>query len=125
MIRVNSSGDFGKTRNWINKLQNREMYKILDKYGRIGVDALAEATPVESGLTAESWGYRTFSGRTRVGVVWYNDNIVDGNYVAILLQYGHATGTGGYVQGRDYINPAMQPIFDQIMADFAREVKAA
>lgn len=126
MIGVQSSGDFGKTRNFINRMQNRDQYKILDKYGRMGVDALSEATPVETGETAGQWGYRTFSGRRRVGIVWYNDHITDdGEYVVILLQYGHATGTGGYVEGRDFINPAIQPIFDQITADFVREVRAS
>ncbi len=88
----------------------------------MGVDALSSATPVDSSLTAKSWGYRVIKDRSRPGIEWYNTNIPGSTPVAILIQYGHATGTGGYVSGRDYINPAMRPIFDQIAVDVWKEV---
>lgn len=90
------------------------MFNELDQYGQMGVDALSRATPVESGLTARSWRYKINIGRKRTSIEWYNTNENNGANVAILLQYGHATGNGGYVSGYDYINPAMRPVFDQI-----------
>lgn len=119
MIKITSSGDFKKTLDFLDRLKRRDIYRDLDRYGRMGVDALSRATPVRTGLTANSWGYRVLPGK-RPGIEWYNTN---GN-VAILIQYGHGTGTGGYVQGRDYINPAMRPIFDQIAADVWKKVSA-
>ena len=94
----------------------------LDKYGRAGVAALASATPVESGLTASSWYYEITNKDGSATISFYNSNIQNGVPIAIILQYGHGTGTGGWVQGRDYINPAIQPIFDQITKDAWKEV---
>lgn len=121
-IRVDSSGDFDKTRRFIDRVLKRDIFDKLDQYGRVGVDALAAATPVETGITSESWGYRVFNGRTRCGITWYNTNTVNGIPVVILIQYGHATRTGGYVEGRDFINPAIESVFEQIAADVWREV---
>jgi hypothetical protein len=96
----------------------------LDKYGRKGVSALAAATPVDSGLTASSWSYEIENTKESAKITFNNSNIQNGVPIAIILQYGHGTGTGGWVQGRDYINPAIQPIFDQIVDDAWKEVTA-
>lgn len=95
---------------------------ILDKYGREGVAALASATPVDTGLTAKSWYYKIENKKGSVTISFLNSNIQNGVPIAIILQYGHGTGTGGWVEGRDYINPAIQPIFDRIVAEAWREV---
>lgn len=122
MIRINSSGSFKKTLTFLNKLQNGELYKNLDRFGQMGVDALASATPVRTGETANAWGYRVVQGRSKSGIVWFNNNVVNGVNIAVILQYGHGTGTGGYVEGYDYINPAIRPIFDKIANDVWREL---
>lgn len=96
---------------------------ILDQYGREGNAALAMATPVRTGKTAASWRYRVVNNRNELRIEWYNDNMTrDGDSIAILIQYGHGTGGGGYVRGRDYINPAIQPIFDKIADALWKEV---
>jgi hypothetical protein len=105
-----------KLQDIINKFQ-------FSKYGQMGVDALAKNTPKDSGLTAESWRYKIDSTNTQVTITWYNTNHNDGVCVAIILQYGHGTGTGGYVQGTDYINPAIKPIFDDISKSVKKEVQ--
>jgi len=123
MIKITSVGDFKKTTDFLDRLRRREIYRDLDRYGRMGVDALSRSTPVRTGLTGQSWQYRVLMGK-RPGIEWYNTNEVSGTSVAILIQYGHATGTGGYVGGRDYINPAMRPIFDQIAEEVWKKVRA-
>ena len=95
---------------------------MLDKYGRVGVDALSSATPSDSGLTASSWSYEIEHSSSSAVIKFTNSNINKGVPIAIILQYGHGTGTGGWVQGRDYINPAIQPIFDKIVQDAWKEV---
>jgi len=122
MIQVSSEGSFSKTLAWLHKLQEGDIFRDLERYGRMGVDALASATPRESGLTAESWTYHVQRGRGRTSISWNNTNKHDGAVIAILLQYGHGTGTGGYVVGQDYINPAIRPIFDQIEIDVWKKV---
>jgi hypothetical protein len=123
MIGVTATGNYNKTIVFLNRLsKNSDIFSGLERYGRIGVNALSGATPVDSSLTADSWGYRVIKDRKRPGILWYNTNTTGRIPVAILIQYGHATGTGGYVEGRDFINPAIQPIFDQIVADVWREV---
>jgi hypothetical protein len=97
----------------------------LEGYGQSGVDALSSATPRRTGKTAESWKYRVIRDRSHPRIEWYNTNIRNGSVIAVLIQYGHGTGTGGYVQGRDYINPAIRPIFDKIADDMWRQVKAS
>ena len=113
-VKFEVSGGFTKTERFLNRMKRREYLNVLDEFGREGVQALRNATPVESGLTAESWDYEIKRTRDYVEIIWTNSNINNGVPIAIILQYGHGTGTGGYVQGRDYINPAIQPIFDKI-----------
>lgn len=115
-MRVNFevSGGFTKTERFLNRMKRREYLNVLDEFGRDGVQALRNATPVDSGATAEAWDYEIKRTRNYTKIVWTNSNINDGVPIAVILQYGHGTGTGGYVQGRDYINPAIRPVFDKI-----------
>ena len=124
MFSFRSPGSFKKTEDFLNRLLHGEVYTGLDRYGRIGVDALSAATPIDTGLTASSWGYNISKGRGEYTIEWYNTNTNNGVVVAILIQYGHGTGTGGYVIGTDYINPALRPIFDQIADDVWKQVTA-
>ncbi len=125
MVQITSYGSFDHTENFLKRILRGSMYDRLDGYARRGVSALASATPVDSGLTAASWGYEIRKSRGGCVITWTNSNINDGVSVAIILQYGHGTGTGGYVQGRDYINPAIRPIFDEIADSVWREVTSA
>lgn len=118
MIRIRQRGNFNKTEKLLKKSFGRDYIGVLEKYGRQGVSALSAATPVDSGLTATSWSYEITQEKGRVSVIWKNSNINKGVNIAIILQYGHGTKNGGYVRGRDYINPALKPIFDK-MADAA------
>ena len=115
-MRVNFevSGGFTKTERFLNRMKRREYLNVLDEFGRDGVQALRNATPVDSGATAEAWDYEIKRTRNYTEIVWTNSNINDGVPIAVILQYGHGTGTGGYVQGRDYIHPGIRPIFDKI-----------
>jgi hypothetical protein len=106
-------------------MSKADFANVLRGAAQKGVQALAAATPVESGLTANSWGYEIKRSRSSFQIIWTNSHVESGFPVAIGLQYGHGTGTGGYVRGRDYINPAMQPIFEQILADIWTEVTTA
>lgn len=115
-------GDFRKTEKLLKKTMDRDYRKILDQYGQYGVYALSDATPVESGETAASWSYEIIQNKSSISVVWKNSNINKGVNIAIILQYGHATRNGGYVEGRDYINPALRPIFDKLAESAWREV---
>jgi len=124
MIGVKSTGDFGKTKTFLDKMLRRDIYKNLESYGQQGVAALAANTPRESGLTARSWGYKVIRSKNRVSIHWTNDHVNEGANIAVLIQYGHGTGNGGYVQGIDYINPAIRPIFERIAADIWRQVTA-
>lgn len=121
-ISVKQKGDFKKTENFLKRAINSDHFKILDKYGQEGVDALEEYTPKNSGLTAGSWSYNIHVGKNRLYINWNNSNMVGNVKIAILLQFGHATGTGGYVQGIDYLNPALVPIFDKISEAVWKEV---
>jgi len=122
MISYSSSGNTDKTDKFLAKLKAQQLYSSLDKHGRIGVEALRIATPTDKGLTASSWTYKIVKTKSSYSIVWINTNVVSGIPVAILLQYGHATGTGGWVEGKDYINPTIQPIFDKIAHDVWKEV---
>lgn len=113
-VKFEVSGGFTKTERFLNRMKRREYLNVLDEFGRDGVQALRNATPVDSGSTAEAWDYEIKRARDYTEIVWTNSNINDGVPIAVILQYGHGTGTGGYVQGRDYINPAIRPIFDKI-----------
>jgi hypothetical protein len=114
MITITHKGNFSKTEKFLKKGFNRDYLTILEKYGREGVAALANATPIDSGETANSWGYKIDHYNGGATISWTNTSIVNGVSIAVLIQYGHGTRNGGYVQGRDYINPAIRPIFDKI-----------
>lgn len=122
MISFRQKGDFSKLNRFIERAKEAIKIGDLDKYGREGVAALASATPVESGLTAASWTYKIVRGKGSVSIQFYNSNIQNGVPIAIILQYGHGTGTGGWVEGRDYINPAARPLFDKIANNAWKEV---
>ena len=122
MIRFRLNGDFSKLTRYFERVKEVVRLGDLDKYGRAGVAALASATPVDSGLTASSWYYKIENKGGSVTISFHNSNIQNGVPIAIILQYGHGTGTGGWVEGRDYINPAIQPIFDEIANNAWREV---
>lgn len=123
MIGVRVEGDFKNTEGFLKKVKERRYLKILDEYGKVGVESLSLATPKDTGITAGSWGYEIQKEQNGYVIYWTNTNNVDGwFYVAIALQYGHGTRNGGYVMGRDYINPAMRPVFDKIAEDAWKEV---
>lgn len=122
MIRFRQKGDFSKLTSFLERAKNSVRLGDLDRYGREGVAALASATPVETGKTASSWYYEIDHKDGSVTISFHNSNIQNGVPIAIILQYGHGTGTGGWVEGRDYINPAIQPIFDKLANDAWREV---
>lgn len=125
MITFSQKGDFKKTDSFLQNLLSFGKMSFLDKYGRMGVDALAAATPLETGETSHSWGYEITREKDTASIVFTNSHINKGVNIAIILQYGHGTGTGGWVEGRDYINPAIQPIFDEILEEALGEVKNA
>lgn len=122
MIRFRHRGSLSKTKQFLNLLSIGGMYRNLDKYGQEGVEALAAATPTNTGLTSQSWYYTVEKSKDSVKIQWNNRNVNKGVNIAVILQYGHGTGTGGWVEGRDYINPAIQPIFDKILNDVWGEV---
>ena len=122
MITFKQKGDFSKLTSYLERVKKGVKLSTLDKYGREGVAALTAATPVDSGLTANSWYYEIESNNGSAKISFHNSNIQNGCPIAIILQLGHGTGTGGWVQGRDYINPAIQPIFDKIAETAWREV---
>lgn len=122
MITVTSKGDFSKTFGFLERLQEGLKISTLDKYGKAGVQALSEATPKDTGETASSWTYSIEHNVGSVSIIFNNGHEVNGENIALLLQYGHGTGTGGYVQGRDYINPAIQPVFDGLAESAWKEV---
>jgi hypothetical protein len=122
MISFRQKGDFSKLTRYLIKAKNAVSFSELDKFGKEGVAALASATPVDSGLTAKSWYYTIEKNNGSASISFHNSNIQNGVPIAIILQYGHGTRNGGWVQGRDYINPAIQPIFDRIANDAWREV---
>lgn len=121
-IQITQKGSFDNTEEYLSHLSKDDLYATLNGYGSIGVAALSNATPVATGLTAESWYYEIKERKGYYSIVWHNSHVVEGRPIAILLQYGHGTGTGGYVMGRDYIMPAIRPIFDKMAADAWREV---
>lgn len=115
-------GSFRKTEKFLKKAEKADFFTRLEQYGKEGVAALRSATPVDSGLTADSWTYEIHKTKDDCAIYWINNNVNKGVNVAIILQYGHGTGTGGYVQGIDYINPAIMPIFEKIAEDVWQEV---
>ena len=122
MIKVAHRGNFNNLEKFLNAVKGKRYLNKLDKYGQMGVEALSAATPTDTGLTASSWTYEIVQNGSTTTISWLNTNVNNGVNIALILQMGHGTGTGGYVQGRDYINPAMQPIFDQIAEEAWKEV---
>ena len=123
MIQCTVKGDFKKTRSFLKRLTRLDFYSILKKYAEEGVEALSSATPVVTGKTAASWDYEIVEDRDSVSIFWTNSNMNEGVPIAVVLNYGHATANGGYVQGRRYISPAIQPVFDKIADAAWKEVK--
>lgn len=124
-IGIRNEGDFEHFRNFAKKISRGDIYSDLNRWGQMGVEALAKATPVRTGLAAESWAFQIHRDRRTTSIHWLNYDVEGGFEVVILLQYGHATGTGGYVQGRDFINPAMRPVFDRIAEELWEKVTNA
>lgn len=122
MITFKHKGDFSKTTGFLKRAKEAVHLRNLNKYGQKGVAALASATPIESGLTASSWTYEIVQTSQSISIEFHNSNNQNGVPIAVILQTGHATGTGGWVEGRDYINPAIQPVFDEILEDLWGEV---
>lgn len=122
MITFVHKGDFSKTNKFLDNLKRFRYINLLNKYGEEGVRALSANTPIDSGITASSWYYEIIEDKGSVTIRWCNSNLSDGIPIAILIQYGHATKNGGFVEGRDFVNPAMQSIFDDIATNVWREV---
>ena len=122
MIRIKHKGDYSKVTRYFEKLSKRATIVALEKYGQMAVDALAQTTPVRSGLTASSWHFEINKTGKGYSIDLFNSHVNKGVPIAIILQYGHGTGTGGWVEGRDYINPAIQPVFDKLASDAWKEV---
>lgn len=121
-ITFKHKGDFKKTYRFLNRLKNQDFRKILDKYGEQGVAALSKATPIDTGLTSKSWRYVIEQDKDSVTISWYNDNVHEGVNIALILQYGHGTPSGHYIRGKNYIKPAMKPLFEQIEEAVWKEV---
>ena len=123
MISFRQKGDFSKTEKFLKKSFGKNYLPILEKYGEIGVQQLKAYTPIDSGETADSWYYKVEQTTpTSLSITWYNDNVNKGVNIAVILQYGHATRNGGWVEGKDYINPALKPVFDNLAKAAWREV---
>lgn len=122
MITIRQKGDFAKTFKYLEKAKRSASLRSLERFGKEGVTALASATPVDSGLTANSWYYKIERGNGVYKISFHNSNIQNGVPIAIILQYGHGTRNGGWVEGRDYINPAIQPVFDNLANEAWKEV---
>jgi len=125
MIKVSSNTDFSKTRKYLDNIYHILHRTNFDSYGEAGVRALQSATPVDSGKTRDSWSYRVTRKANKVTIHWINDNVNDGCNIAIILQYGHATGWGSYVEGTDYINPAMKDVMNNLKEKILEEVKSS
>ena len=125
LITFHHKGNFARTYNFLKKASRKDFYSSIEKYAQMGVDALASATPVDSGLTADSWGYEIVKKFDSITIYWTNSNKNEGVPIAVIIQYGHGTGTGGYVVPNDYINPSIKPIFQQIADSVWKEVTAS
>lgn len=122
MITIESQGEWKLTRNWFDRMTKLDLALIMNKFGKEGVSALAAATPSRSGLTSKSWNYEVTRKGNNWKITWTNSNVNKGANIAVLIQYGHGTRNGGYVVGRDYINPAIRPVFDKIAQKAWKEV---
>lgn len=125
MISVSSEGSFDSTEKFLRKMSTLNVDNILNSEAQKGVAALSKATPQDSGRAAISWGYRIEKTNNSVTISWTNSDVENGFPVALMIQYGHGTGTGGYIQGKDYINPAMRPVFDSIAETVWKAVTSA
>ncbi len=124
MLKVTVNGDFTNTNSYLDKMSHQKFMSKVMTYAEMGTDALAKYTPVDTGYTAQSWYSEIEESNDELVIRWNNTHINDGVPIAIILQYGHGTGTGGYVQGRDYITPALEPVFDEIIKLIQKEVKS-
>lgn len=124
MFSIRQRGNFNKTEKFLRKSFGLRWRSVLEKYGRLGVEALSAATPVDTGLTASSWNYEIIQNESGMSIVWNNQNVVNHVNIALILQYGHATRNGGWVEGTDYINPALKPIFEKLAKDAWKEVSS-
>lgn len=122
MVSFKQKGDFKNLTTYLTRVKDTFDINILDKYGKAGVAALASATPVDTGKTASSWSYQITRKNGRISLSFHNSNVQNGVPIAVIIQYGHATRNGGWVEGRDYINPALRPIFEQIANEAWKEV---
>lgn len=122
MITIKHRGNFEKTDRFLKRMARHEIMNVLDEFGKMGVEYLAERTPKETGKTANSWSYEVKRGFRKYSIIWSNSNVNDGVPIAVIIQYGHGTGNGGYVEGIDYINPAMKPVFKAIAEAVWKEV---
>ena len=122
MITIESHGEWDMTRNWFNRMSKLDLALIMNQFGKEGVAALSRATPSKSGLTAKSWNYEVKRTGNSWKITWTNSHVNNGVNIAVILQYGHGTRNGGYVVGRDYINPAIRPVFDNIAQKAWKEV---
>lgn len=125
MIRFRHKGSFARTERFFHRARRASFFSSLEELAQAGVDALSRATPVDSGLTAQSWDYEIRNEQGKVSIFWKNSNQNKGVPIAVIIQYGHGTGNGGYVEGVDYINPALKPIFEQIAGKVWKEVTRA
>lgn len=122
MIEVEVKGDFRNTDRFLAEMAKDDLFTVLQHYAHMGVDALSSATPVRSGETATSWTFDIINKKGEHGIIWRNTNVHDGIPIAIIIQYGHGTGTGGWVEGYDYINPAIRPVFETITTEVWKQV---
>jgi hypothetical protein len=122
LIVFEQKGDFTKTEKFLKQPITDTQMLVLERHGKEGVTSLATATPKDSGKTANSWKYKVTKYKGGAKITWSNSNIVNGVPIAVIIQYGHATRNGGHIKGRDYINPAIKPIFDKISSDLWKEV---
>ena len=125
MIRFRHKGNFARTERFFHRARRASFFSSLEELAQAGVDALSRATPMDSGLTAQSWDYEIRNEQGKVSIFWKNSNQNQGVPIAVIIQYGHGTGNGGYVEGVDYINPALKPIFEQIAGKVWKEVTRA
>ena len=125
MIGIESKGSFSNMERFLDRILHGDIYATLDRYGAEGVAALAAATPEDSGETANSWTYEILKEQGSYSIIWGNTHVNRGRQIAVLIQYGHGTGTGGYVEGKDYMNPALRPIFDRIADEAWKEVTSS
>ena len=125
MVDVTQKGDFSKTIQFLQKMKKQDARSILNHYGKLGVELLSKATPTDTGKTASSWRYELKGTKDRYVVEFFNDNVQNEINIAIILQYGHGTRNGGYVRGTDYINPAINQAFSDMVNDLWKEVVQA